>query len=117
MERVGFITHKGARILKVDLSHSASIEESVTILSRARTVISSMPLKSLLLVTDVTRTHFNISAVEELKKFSQFLTPYVKASAVLGAVGIIFDAVVKLSGRDIARFDTEEKALDWLVQQ
>jgi hypothetical protein len=35
----------------------------------------------------------------------------------MGAVGIIYDAVVRLVGRDIARFDTEEQALDWLAEQ
>ena len=117
MERVHFITHKSARILKVDLSHSASVEENIDALSKARAVIVTMPPKSLLIVTDVTKTHFNVGAVEELKKFSKFLTPFVKASAVLGAIGIIYDAVVKLAGREIVRFDTEAQALDWLAAQ
>ena len=117
MERVQLLTHKGAKVLKVDVSGCPSVEENIATLRKARTVISTMPPKSLLIVTDVTKTRFNISAVEELKSFSKFITPFVKASAVLGAVGIIYDAVVKLAGREIVRFDTEEQALDWLAKQ
>jgi hypothetical protein len=117
MERVQFITHRGTKVLKVDLSHSASIEENVDALKKAKILIGTKPPGSLLILTDVTKTHFNIHAVEELKSFSRFITPFVKASATLGAVGVIYDAIVRLVGRDIARFDTEEQALDWLVEQ
>jgi dihydroxyacetone kinase DhaKLM complex PTS-EIIA-like component DhaM len=117
MERVQFITHRGTKVLKVDLSHGASVEDNIGTLHKVKTVISTKPPRSLLILMDVTKTRFNISAVEELKNFSKFITPFVKASAVMGAVGIIYDAVVRLVGRDIARFDTEEQALDWLAEQ
>ena len=63
MDRVGFITHEGVTILRVDLSGPAS--------------------------------------VEEMKHYSAFNTPFVKASAVVGISGlarIIYDAAVKVIG-------------------
>jgi hypothetical protein len=120
MERVQFITHKGVSILKVDLSHTASIDENIDVLERAMATVGTRPPKSVLLLTDVTKAHFNPRGVEEMKKYSKFNTPYVKASAVLGVVGlyrVIYEAIVKLTGRDIVCFDTEEQALDWLAAQ
>jgi len=120
MERVRSIAHKGATILKVDLSHSATIEENVEVLNRARQIIATRPPRSVLLLTDVTKAFFNARGVAEIKNWSNSNTPYVKASAVLGIVGIyrvVYEAVVKLTGREIVCFDTEEAALDWLASR
>ncbi len=118
MERVSVITHKGASILKVDLSHTTSTEENLETLAKARAMIDGRPPKSMLILTDVTKCVFNPKSVEALKDFAKFNTPHVKASAVLGVVGIyriIYEAVVRFVGRDLVCFDTEEEALDWLA--
>ncbi|HVN75670.1 MAG TPA: hypothetical protein VMT19_05085 [Thermoanaerobaculaceae bacterium] len=120
MERVGFITHGGATILKVDLSHPTDVEENIATIKKAQAIIETHPPKSLLILTDVTGTVFNTRGVEEMKRYSAFNTPYVKASAVVGVSGlarIIYDAVVKVIGRSVVRFDTEVEALDWLARQ
>jgi len=120
MERVRFITHKGATILKVDLSHSETIEANLEVLARAREVIATKPPHSLLLLTDVTKAFFNAKGVAAIKEWSTFNTPYVKASAVLGIVGIyrvVYEVVVKLTGREIVAFTTEAEALDWLASK
>ena len=120
MERVRFITHKGATILKVDLSHSPTVEENVRVLDKAKAIIGAQAPGSVLLLTDVTKAHFNARGVAEIKEFSRFNTPYLKASAVLGVSGIykvVYEAVIKLVGRPIVCFDTEEQALDWLAQR
>ncbi len=120
MERVGFVSHKGASILKVDLSGATSIEEKLATIKQAKGIISAHPPKSLLILTDVTGTTFNAKAVEEMKQYSSHNTPYVKASAVIGISGlarIIYDSVVRVIGRSVVSFDTEAQALDWLAQQ
>lgn len=120
MGRVGFVTHGNATILKVDLSHLANVEDSIATLKEARTLIAKQPPHSVCLLTDVTGAAFNPKGVEELKHYSAFVTPYVKASAAIGISGlgrVIFDAVLKLIGRNIASFATEAEALDWLGQQ
>ena len=120
MERVGFVTHKGVSVLRVDLSAPATVEENLATVERAKAIVATHPAKSLLILTCVRGTVFNTKAVEELKRYSSFNTPFVKASAVVGLSGlarIIYDAVVKVIGRSIARFDSEAEALDWLVAQ
>lgn len=118
MARVGFVTHGNATILKVDLSHLANVEESIATLREARTLIGKQPPRSVRLLTDVTGAAFNPKGVDELKHYSAFVTPYVKASAAIGISGlgrVIFEAVIKFIGRDIASFDAEAEALDWLA--
>ncbi len=120
MGRVAFITHKGASIIKVDLSRSTTIEENLVVLEEARKVISAKPPGSVLLLTDVTKAFFNAKGISALKDWSKFNTPYLKASAALGITGIyriIYEAVVKLVGREIVCFDDEERALDWLASR
>lgn len=68
----------------------------------------------------MTGTPFNIRAVEEIKAYAKFNTPYVKASAVVGVTGIrrvILEAIIKLTGRAVVSFASEEEALDWLAAQ
>lgn len=120
MERVRFIAHRGATILKVDLSHSTSVEENIEILDQARKIITTQPQRSLLLLTDVTKAAFNPKGVSAIKEWSSSNTPYLKASAVIGVSGIyriIYEALVKLVKRDIVCFGTEEEALDWLASR
>ncbi len=120
MDRVGFVRHGGATILKVDLSHPSNVEENLATLKHAKAIVGTHPPKSLLMLTDVTGTVFNPRAVEEMKQYSAFNTPYVKASAVVGLSGVarvIYDAVVRVIGRSVATFDTEAEALDWLAGQ
>ena len=120
MGRVGFVTHGNATILKVDLSHLANVEDSIATLKEARTLIGKQPPHSVRLLTDVTGASFNPKGVEELKHYSAFVTPYVKASAAIGVSGlgrVIFDAVTKFIGRNIASFDSEAEALDWLAKR
>jgi hypothetical protein len=120
MDRVGFIRHGDATILRVDLSGPASVEDNLATIQQAKAVIGTHPPKSLLILTNVTGTVFNTKAVEEMKQYSAFNTPFVKASAVVGISGlakIIYDAVVKVIARSVARFDTEAEALDWLARQ
>jgi len=118
MGQVSTVTHKGASIVKVDLSHTSSVEENLETLEQAKKLIRDQPPGSVLLLTDVTKAFFNAKGISAIKDWSSFNTPYVKASAVLGVSGIyriVYEAVVKLVGREIACFDSEEQALDWLA--
>ena len=89
-------------------------------IKQSKAIVGTQPPKSLLILTDVTGTTFNTAAVEEMKHYSAFNTPFVKASAVVGLSGIkkiIYDAVIKVIGRAVMSFHTEAEALDWLARQ
>jgi hypothetical protein len=120
MDRVRFIEHKGKNILVVDLSDSKGSETTGAILAAAREKIDIQPPKSLLLLTNVTGTHYNTEGAEALKAYTKANTPFIKASAAVGVVGIkliLYKAILKLTGRQIAAVGSVEAGLDWLAGQ
>jgi hypothetical protein len=120
MERVRFEQHQGKQILIVDVSNFDKVEESITVLTKAREVIGAQAPKSLLLITNVANSHYDPQAVDAIKKYSAFATPYLKASAVVGVGGIkrvVYQAIIRLTGRNIPNYETEAQAKDWLVGQ
>ncbi len=120
MERVRHVKHKGRDIIQVDLSDSRSEEESISILEKARELIDVHAPKTVLLLTNVTNAHYGPKGAEAMKAYSKANTNLVKASAVVGVSGIkrvIYQAIVRMTGRHIATFDTVEQALDWLAEQ
>ncbi len=119
MERIQFIQHKGRQILHLDLTN-AKAAEVVQLVHDATPVIAAQPAKSLRTLTDVTDMNFNTEAAEALKQFTKHNKPFVIAGAVVGVTGlkqIIYNAVLKFSGRNIVAFDTLEQAKDWLATQ
>ena len=120
MDRVKYLNHQGREILVQDLTDSKSIEENIAIFDQTQGIIFTRPPKSVLLLTILINTHYSPQAIDRLKKFSQEVTPYIKASAAVGITGIkrvIYQALSKLIGRKIHLFDTIDQALDWLAEQ
>ena len=120
MERITIIEHKRKKIFFVDLKDSRESAENIEIINKAKDMIMKMEEKSVLLLSDYTNAHYDIPAAEAMKNFSKSVTPFVKASAVLGVTGIkriLFNSVVKLTGRHIEIFDKKEDALDYLVSR
>lgn len=119
MERIQFILYKGKQFLHLDLSN-AKASEVVRLCIDATPVIAGQPEKSIRTLTDVTNMNFNDEATEALKQFTKHNKPYVLAGAVVGVTGlkrIIYNAVVKFSGRNIVAFDSMEQAKEWLANQ
>ncbi len=119
MERIQFIQHKGKQILHLDFTR-ANADEVLQVIREATGVIAAQPAKSLRTLTDVTDMRFNTEATEALKVFVNHNKPYVTASAVVGITGlkqIIYNAVLKFSGRNLVAFDSVSQAKDWLVNQ
>jgi hypothetical protein len=62
--------------------------------------------------------HFNNEIKELFQNFIKGNKPYVKAGAVIGLNGlqqIIYNGLMKLTGREIKSFASFESAKDWLV--
>jgi len=119
MERIQFIQHKGKQLLHLDLA-DAKASEVVQLVRDAMPVIADQPVRSLRTLTDVTNMKFNGEATEALKQFTKHNKPYVIAGAVVGVTGlkqIIYNAVLKFSGRNLVAFDTLDEAKDWLATQ
>ncbi|MDA8099007.1 MAG: hypothetical protein M0042_05220 [Nitrospiraceae bacterium] len=119
MERVKFIEHKGRRILHLDFTH-ARTDEVLAIIREAKTVIAAQPPQSVRTLTDVTEIKFNTETADAMKQFVAHNKPFVTAAAVVGITGlkqIIYNAVVKFSGRNLVAFDSAGPAKDWLAAQ
>lgn len=119
MERIRFIEHKGKKILHLDFTR-ARADEVMDIIRKAKTVIAAQPERSIRTLTDVTDLMFNTAAAEAMKEFASHNKPYVAAAAVVGVTGlkqIIYNAVVRLSGRNLVAFDSSAQARDWLATQ
>lgn len=118
-ERVRFIEHKGKQILHLDFARTGS-DQILRIIEEAKRVISDQPARSLRTLTDVTDLKFNSAASDAMKEFASHNKPYVTAAAVVGVTGlkqIIYNAVVKFTGRNLVLFDTHGEAKDWLAAQ
>jgi hypothetical protein len=119
MSRINFIEHKGKKLLHLDLSN-AKASEVIQLCRDATPVIAGQPEKSLRTLTDVTDMTFNTEASEALKHFTMHNKPYVIAGAVVGVTGlkkIIYNAVLRFSGRNIVAFNTLDEAKNWLSMQ
>jgi hypothetical protein len=119
MERVQFIEHKGKKILHLNFA-GCKADEVLPVIAHARATIGSQPPRSVLTLTDVTETGFNSQVSEAMKEFVAHNKPFVAASAVVGVTGlrqIIFNAVMKFSGRQLHAFDSLGEAKEWLAKQ
>ena len=119
MERVQTLVHKGQEVVIVDLSHSAP-EETLKTLPVAAELVRSKPPKSQLILTDVSDATYNKAVADGIKEFVQGNSPYVKASAVVGADGVrlvLLQTVIFLSRRDLRAFPSREEALTFLTSK
>ncbi|PKL83198.1 MAG: hypothetical protein CVV24_06170 [Ignavibacteriae bacterium HGW-Ignavibacteriae-3] len=118
MGKIGFIDYKGFKILLFDFSYLNNSKEILEFIKEAGLIARKQVLKSVLVVTDVTEAHYNIEVTQAMKELAKGNAPYIKASAVVGVTGlkkILYDAVIKFSGRDIKIFDNRESAMEWLI--
>ncbi len=119
MSRVQFMDHKGKQILYLNFAQAKAGEVLETI-SHAKAIIAAQPPNSVLVLTNVTNAGFNSEVSDAMKQFVTHNKPFVKASGVVGITGlkqIIYNAVVKFSGRNLVAFDTFDQARDWLAEQ
>lgn len=120
MPEVSFITHKGVKILYENFANSKP-EEILPTIEKAKGVIASQPLNSVLALVNVKDAKFDMSVTNALKDFVKENKPYIKFAAVYGVEGlkeIIFRSVLTFSGRkNLAIFNTLEEAKDYLVRQ
>ena len=117
MERVQTLFHKGRNVILIDLS-SCQPQETLQILPAAKQEIAKMPAKSALVMTDVRGAKYDRSLVEAFKEFTAHNTPYVKASAVVGAEGaahILLQTLILITRREMKTFAARGEALEWLT--
>ena len=119
MDRVQTLIHQGKGIILVDLSR-CSPAQVMEVLPVAQALIAAQPARSARVLTDATDATHTRDVSEAMRAFSAANTPYVKASAVVGATGgraILLQSVALFTRREIKPFETRAEALDWLASR
>lgn len=112
------IKKNGKDIFFMDFSFLKDKQEIRSVILEGSKFIRSKPAGSVLTLTNIEGMHFN-NEVKEL--FNEFLSgnkPYVKAGAIVGLNGlqqILYNGLMKVSGRDIKSFSSIESASEWLI--
>jgi hypothetical protein len=117
--RVQFITHKGKRILFIDL-HGRSADEIRAMLPDIQHAMTSEPRNSVLSLSDWTDAQVTREVAEEIKKTMVFDRPHVKRTALVGIEKlpkIFLQAFKTFSRREFTTFPSLDQAKDWLVEE
>jgi hypothetical protein len=118
-EHVRFIEHKGCSILLINFE-SCQPPEFLERIRYARSVIGRQPLASTRTLTVVTKARFNNQVSEAMKEYTAHNKAYVRVAAVVGLSGlqeIVYNVIIKLTGRNIATFSDIAVAKDFLANQ
>lgn len=120
MKRISFIEHNNRQILFVNFA-GVEMEDMTAVIDEAKEVIAAQPAKSVFCLTDVTGAGFSKEVIKHLKAYVAHNKPYIWRSAVVGVegiIGVIFQGVVKFSGRgDLVLKESLEEAQAWLSEQ
>lgn len=111
------VVYKGKTIVIVDLSNLQP-KEAIGAVLRSQPLIAMHPPKSVLILTDVTNAAYDTEGSKVLKAWASRNTPYVKASAVVGAEGLralMLEACRFVTGRPIKACRSREEAMEWLA--
>ena len=118
-DRVRFITHQGKQILVVDLSNCSAIQVE-QIIRALPELVTSRPLRSVLILADFTGASFDQEAIRAMKEAAVFDKPYIKKSAWVGAEhfpDVFSEDMVNFSRREFPTFKTRDEALSWLTKE
>jgi hypothetical protein len=112
--------HNGKAIFYMDFSNVDTIPEINAIINDGSRFIRSQPVNSVLTLTNLSNMHFNNDIKTLFQDFIKGNKPYVKAGAVVGLNGlqqILYNGLMKVTGRNIKSISTLGAAKDWLASQ
>ena len=118
MSRVQLINHKGKQIFYMDFTGITNIDEIKGTVAESVAYIRKLPPSSLLTLTNISGMHFSNDIKQIFQDFIAGNKPYVKAGAVIGMSGlqqIVYNGLMKLTGRNIKSCSSIDEAKDWLV--
>lgn len=113
------VIYKGREIVIVDISNTTA-EQAIAYFPQAHQIIAQFPPHSALVLTDSTNATGNKESIAAIKEFAVQNSPYIKASATVGAVGyreLIRGTIERQTERSIVAFETRTEAMDWLISQ
>ncbi len=120
MSRTQILNHKGTKIFQMNFSNIKNVNEISSIINESVKHIRSQPFGTVYTLTDITNMHFSTEIRDLFQEFIKGNKPYVKAGAVVGLSGLqqlIYNGLMKVTGRDIKSFSDIEQAKEWLIDR
>ena len=120
MPKTQQLVHNRKTIFHMDFSNLNNVPEIKSLINESVRYIRSQPFGSVLTLTSIQGMHFNNEIKDLFSDFIKGNKPYVKAGAVLGVSGlqqIIYNSLMKITGRDIKAFSNSEEAKNWLADK
>jgi hypothetical protein len=118
MSRTQHITYKGKVIFMMDFSNLTKTQEIQELIIESALYIRSQPKGSVLTLTNLTGMYFSNEVRDLFNNFLKGNKPYIKGSAVVGLSGlqqILYNGLMKVTGRDLKSFTGESNAKEWLI--
>ncbi|HOO84789.1 MAG TPA: hypothetical protein PLS94_09510 [Prolixibacteraceae bacterium] len=118
MNRCYFIDHKGTRIYYIDFTNLRTEKEIEEVMIESKTLIRSSSKKSMINLANIEGMHFNNTIKELFTEYVKGNADYVQKSAIIGVTGlkrIVFNGIMKLTGRDVNCLNSVEEAKNWLT--
>lgn len=114
------VMYKGKSILLVDFVDVDMLALSKEIQSNRDAVLQmgKNGNTELLILTDISSVHIDVSALTEFKSVADAMRPYTKGSAIVGVHGIrkfMLDAVNQFAKMETKAFHTLDEGMEWLV--
>jgi hypothetical protein len=104
----------------MDFSNMNNTNEIKSLINESIRYIRAQPPASILTLTNIQGMHFSNEIKDLFSDFVKGNKPFVKAGAVIGMSGmqqIVYNGLMKVTGRDIKAFNTAEEAKNWLVSK
>ncbi len=120
MNRIQIINYRGKKIFFHDYSTIQSSDDIGEIMKEVKAYIHAQPVSSVYSLASIEGMHFNNTIKDMFNELLKSNKAYVKASAIVGVTGlrqIVFNGIMRISGRDVKAFSSLELAKDWLAQQ
>jgi hypothetical protein len=118
MARTQQLNHKGKDIFYMDFSNLKTLNEINAVINESINFIRIKPAFSFYCLTNTKEMHFSNEIKDLFQNFVKGNKPFIRSSAVVGLSGlqqIVYNGLMKITGRDIKSFSTLEEAKEWLA--
>ncbi len=120
MKKTQLISHKGLQIYYSDFSNLKELADFDDAINEVNSYIRSQPQNSIYTLTNFSKTFFNSTITKKISDMAAGNKPFVKTNAVIGLGGltkIVFDGIIRVTGRDSKSFNTIEEAKEYLYER
>lgn len=112
------ISHNGKDIYYMDFSGLKEKADIEALIEQSKNHIRKQPESSMLTLTNIEKMYFNNDIRSLFTEFVSGNKKHVKAGGVVGVSGlakIVYNGIMKITGRDLRSFNTMDEAKEWLV--